>query len=358
MLTNTLLNLLTKDTFKEKIKSDQGTCLRSLSYKDPCSLCIDQCPSQAIFPLYDGVEIEPVICSGCNLCVSICYTRHFTTRDLSYLKLTASILENKSTSLACIQNHKPGQDHVGCLRAMDKRYLVSYLLSDIDHTIIMDISTCQDCDMCDLDDLSYIQEIQEAHPGLSSKIILQGTREDQIQSRRDFLTSMARLGTSIGASSLEEMQEVLQTLGLQDQASENIDLYTRIFIDHSLDSDIDLSQAYTYIYQVAISKTACTMCKECIHACPNGALIYDKTDRSETISLDQGLCTYCGRCIDTCPESALTKAPLVDLTTKTLVERSLHQCKGCKAITSNLDADGYCSPCAKRRQVSSKMTLR
>jgi ferredoxin len=58
---------------------------------------------------------------------------------------------------------------------------------------------------------------------------------------------------------------------------------------------------------LTVNKEACTLCKACIGACPESALI----DATETPSLRfiERNCVQCGLCADTCPEDAITLVP-------------------------------------------------
>jgi ferredoxin len=58
---------------------------------------------------------------------------------------------------------------------------------------------------------------------------------------------------------------------------------------------------------LAINKQTCTLCKACIGACPESALI----DATETPALRfiERNCVQCGLCVNTCPENAITLLP-------------------------------------------------
>src|SRR5262249_20390216 len=60
-----------------------------------------------------------------------------------------------------------------------------------------------------------------------------------------------------------------------------------------------------------VNKSTCTLCKACIGACPESALI----DAQETPSLRfiERNCVQCGLCANTCPDSAITLLPRMSL---------------------------------------------
>ncbi len=53
-------------------------------------------------------------------------------------------------------------------------------------------------------------------------------------------------------------------------------------------------------------KHICVMCGNCVVACPNGALKFNKSSDDLTyddeIIIDQSKCTGCGECVKVCPE--------------------------------------------------------
>jgi ferredoxin len=63
---------------------------------------------------------------------------------------------------------------------------------------------------------------------------------------------------------------------------------------------------------LAINKSACTLCKACIGACPEAALL----DSAETPQLRfiERNCVQCGLCAATCPEEAIRLVPRLLLT--------------------------------------------
>jgi ferredoxin len=58
---------------------------------------------------------------------------------------------------------------------------------------------------------------------------------------------------------------------------------------------------------LAVNKQTCTLCKACIGACPEAALL----DSPETPSLRfiERNCVQCGLCVNTCPENAIALVP-------------------------------------------------
>jgi formate hydrogenlyase subunit 6/NADH:ubiquinone oxidoreductase subunit I len=52
-----------------------------------------------------------------------------------------------------------------------------------------------------------------------------------------------------------------------------------------------------------IDRERCTLCGDCVEACPNDAL---SLERERGIVLDEEACAYCGDCEDVCPLGAIS----------------------------------------------------
>jgi ferredoxin len=83
-----------------------------------------------------------------------------------------------------------------------------------------------------------------------------------------------------------------------------------------------------------VNRQTCTLCKACIGACPESALI----DSTETPSLRfiERNCVQCGLCVNTCPETAIT-----------LVPRLLIGAKAKEPVTLNEAEPFNCVRCGK-----------
>ncbi|MGH8630040.1 MAG: 4Fe-4S dicluster domain-containing protein, partial [Burkholderiales bacterium] len=85
---------------------------------------------------------------------------------------------------------------------------------------------------------------------------------------------------------------------------------------------------------LAVDKQTCTLCKACIGACPESALL----DSPETPSLRfiERNCVQCGLCVNTCPENAIS-----------LIPRLLIGEKAKQAVTLNEAEPFNCVRCGK-----------
>jgi ferredoxin len=83
---------------------------------------------------------------------------------------------------------------------------------------------------------------------------------------------------------------------------------------------------------VTVNKETCTLCKACISACPEGALL--DSPETPTLRFIERNCVQCGLCEQTCPESAIALVPRLSLEAKakqpvTLNEAEPFNCVKC-----------------------------
>ncbi|MDG4951547.1 4Fe-4S binding protein, partial [Weeksellaceae bacterium KMM 9724] len=54
------------------VRFDPLICAHSRASQTGCSRCLDICPTGAITPSGDHVEIDPDVCAGCGGCAAVC----------------------------------------------------------------------------------------------------------------------------------------------------------------------------------------------------------------------------------------------------------------------------------------------
>jgi len=121
----------------------------------------------------------------------------------------------------------------------------------------------------------------------------------------------------VGAEALEEKIWALQPARVPPQpATFNLSAEKRTSLDFALDhlakyaprtaEEIALPAGAPF-GALVVNKQACTLCKACIGACPEAALL-DAPDVPRLRFIERN-CVQCGLCADTCPEDAIRLVP-------------------------------------------------
>lgn len=351
MLEKILLDSLFDDSFKKKIEFVSSSCLRSNSEKNKCQRCFDICPEQAITLEAKGVSIDSFLCTGCNFCISSCYSRSLASQKRPYLATVNAIVDGKTLKFGCMKTKDEGFINFGCLRAMDLRFLMALVFSNLEKEMVFDFSNCQVCQYGKLfSDLpTIIEGLKKEYKFKALKIIDREKLQEQTErdlSRRDFLKGIFKKTEEVTKSSILEGS---RTLGLELETEEDIDVFIKILLKRGLENKSSFAFASDYIYRLEVD-SSCTLCKECVIYCPSKALTLKRDKESEFLRVDLDLCTFCGRCFEKCKAKAIKKAELIALGSFELYKKKRFFCKSCKTSSTNLDENGLCPTCILRRK--------
>ena len=132
------------------------------------------------------------------------------------------------------------------------------------------------------------------------------------------LNSMGYAGTHFSVvESVEKLWDLKPAATVAKPATFNLSTEKRTSLDFALDhlakdkNQVIALAAGAPFGSLTVNKETCTLCKACIGACPESALI----DSSESPSLRfiERNCVQCGLCANTCPENAITLVPRLAL---------------------------------------------
>lgn len=352
MLDKILLNAVLDDTFKRKIDNVSNNCLRGTSERDKCEKCIINCPEEAISPVRGGVYADPLLCTGCNLCVTGCYSRALTPPKRPYLGAMNKIVEEKSSTWSCMKTKREDTVDFGCLRTVDPRFLYGLLFSNLDHEIFLDLRKCEDCEYKNSgDEIEKVIDIEDYDSNFSFKYLSSKENEEEKKkeekplSRRDFFKNIF---DDSKKQSKEIIRETSKSFGFDLDEKENIDYIIKILLRRGIAENRDTNFFKDFIFELDVSDS-CTFCNECVVYCPTKALKIEGDRDSQKLILDLDLCNFCNRCLEKCRFEAFSKNPLKDLEKKTIHIKRKKKCKSCGIHSSILDEDGYCPTCAIRK---------
>jgi ferredoxin len=333
--------------YKERI------CAHSRSGRKGCNRCIDVCSTGAISGDGDIVKIESHLCAGCGGCATVCpsgamgyaYPR---VPDMGRrLKTLLSTYREAGGTDACLVFHnlEDGREllqGVGRRASRGGRGLPARAIPvEAFHIASIGIDLLLGAICYGASQVVVVSTGREAEA-------YGAALEEQMSHAQTILNALGYAGKHfelIRAEDAESLERALWALqpakGVSAPASFNLAAEKRGALDFELDhlarhaptaqDEIVLAKGAPF-GALAVDKQTCTLCKACIGACPEAALL----DAPDTLALRfiERNCVQCGLCADTCPEGSISLVPRLLLTAQakqpvTLNEAEPFNCVRC-----------------------------
>jgi ferredoxin len=295
--------------YREKI------CAHSRSGKQGCNACIDVCSSGAIQPDGDHVRVESHLCAGCGGCATVCpsgamtYTYPKVPDMGARLKTALATYREAGGKDTCIVFHDAadGRSALLAYARRGKGLPARVIPLECFHVASIGMDLMLGAMAYGASNVSILITEKTAESYLAALKRQMGYAE----------TIVNALGYAGKHFSLIEnpadLWELAPAATVAKAASFNLSPEKRTTLDFALDhlarheSKTIALPAGAPFGALAVNKQTCTLCKACIGACPESALI----DATETPSLRfiERNCVQCGLCVDTCPENAITLVP-------------------------------------------------
>lgn len=293
-------------------------CAHSRSGRQGCNNCVDVCSTRAIRPDGDHVHVEPHLCAGCGGCATVCPSGAMSyaypkVPDLgARIKTALATYRDAGGKDACIVFHdaREGRKEMLSLARKGKGLPARALPMEVFHVASIGIDTL----------LGAI-----AHGASQVAILVNDTvapsyveaTKRQIGYAQSILAALGYAGVHFSVLDAAEALWSLQPAATVEKAATfNFSPEKRTTLDFALDHLARHAPAKVEVIALAagapfgtleVNKTACTLCKACIGACPESALI-DATEVPALRFIERN-CVQCGLCADTCPEDAITLVP-------------------------------------------------
>ncbi|MCH8155223.1 MAG: 4Fe-4S binding protein [Proteobacteria bacterium] len=309
------------------IAYDGEICAHSRNRKTGCTRCLDVCPTSAIAPAGDVVEIDPLVCAGCGACASVCPTGaasyHLPAGDSLFQRLRELLggyhKAGGAAPVLLLYDTGHGDALIGALaragRGLPAKVL-PFPLNEVTQVGLDFLATAFAYGTTQIVVLANPAKAEELG-GLAEQIGLIETAMEglgygggriQVLSERDpdaveaALYGLAARAAPPAGSFLpmggKRSRTMLALRHLHAEAPAPVEI-------------LPLPQGAPF-GGVAVGVEGCTLCLACVSACPTGAL-KDNPDRP-WLGFNEEACVQCGLCRNTCPESVIALEPRLNFT--------------------------------------------
>jgi len=330
-------------------------CAHSRSGIAGCNRCLDVCSTGAIRADGDHVKVESHLCAGCGGCATVCpsgamtYAYPRVPDSGARLKVALTAYREAGGRDACIVFHD-AQSGRGLVHGAGRRAVrggrglpARAIPLEVFHIASVGLDLM-------LGALSYgaSQVVVIAGPAAHATYV--AALEEQMRVGQAILSGLGYAGRHFALLHADKPAEVEAQLWELAPgsvpgaaASFNLSPEKRTTLDFTIDHLV--RHAPRKAEQIAlfkgapfgglvVNKDSCTLCKACIGACPEGALL-DSPDAPRLRFIERN-CVQCGLCANTCPEKAITLEP-----------RLLTGAGANEAVTLNEDEPFACVRCGK-----------
>jgi ferredoxin len=321
-------------------------CAHSRSGRKGCNLCLDVCSSGAISPDGDQVKVEPHTCAGCGGCATVCPSGAMTyatarVPDLgARLKALLTTYREAGGKDACLLFHDAGEGRKAVLELgrRGKGLPARVIPVEVFHTASVGIDLM-------LGAIAYgACQVCLVTTGKTADTYVAALKQ-QMGFAEAILQGLGYAGEHFALAGDDALE--LRLWGLKPAAAPaqaatyNLSAEKRTSLDFIFDhlarqakqapEEIALPAGAPF-GALVVNKDSCTLCKACIGACPESALL-DAPDTPRLRFIERN-CVQCGLCADTCPEDAIRLVPRLLLGTQakeavTLNEAEPFNCVRC-----------------------------
>lgn len=322
--------------YKEKPRANSLYCANCSSRKEGvCTRCADVCPTDSITISGASVKVDDS-CRKCGLCMSVCPTEVFQTSNQAkslYDRIARVAGTYEECYITCTRALKrlPKENEIllPCVGLISDDLWFSLLADYGNLTVYLPLGICDRC-RTTTGERTYSDAISQAEEWTGESVGLEvdpnnlNHEQARAYKRSQFMSNMAQAGTQMltrGRSPLAGAQAVAQRVQRHSKqlmelqksleaatGSKTTNNRRRILLQRR---KLVMGALQTYpalakgmqIQVPVCDQARCTMCGECVKACPVHAC---DLDDQGVFSVEPAYCVGCNACIAACEDGALS----------------------------------------------------
>jgi len=314
-------------------------CAHSRSKLIGCHRCLDLCPTGAITPNGEHVQIDAAICAGCGQCAAVCPTgaaayalpradalmRHLRTLLLAYAQAGGA------QAVVLFHDEEHGGAMIDALARHGDGLPAHLLPVKVNEITQVGLETLAAAFAYGASAVRFLLRAKPRHDiaGLNKTIALAspilaelglgGVRVATIETDDPFA-----LGETLRA--MEPMAAVAEPASFAPVGGKRDVMRLALRELHAAAPapvDIIALPDGAPFGTLDINVDGCTLCLSCVSACPTGALSDDP--ERPLLRFAEDACVQCGLCKATCPEKVISLRPQIDFRAPTALARIVKQ---------------------------------
>ncbi len=307
-------------------------CAHSRSGKTGCTQCLDVCSTGAISADGDHVKVEPHLCAGCGGCATVCPSGAMTYAypgmpDLgARLKTLLSVYREAGGKGACVLVHdmEGGRERIRALgrnagfgvrglgaKGAGRGLPARVIPYEAFHIASIGIDFMLGAIVYGASQVAVLATGSEPEGYVAAL-------KKQMSFAQAVLTGLGYEGVHflVVDGSEQALWDLRPAGTVKKAATFNLSTEKRTSLDFAFEFLLKDSESKSKeiglpagapFGAITVNKETCTLCKACIGACPEAALL--DSPEAPLLRFIERNCVQCGLCEKTCPENAIALVP-------------------------------------------------